>query len=542
MKILRLCFVALLAAVVGTAVAGVKPRGRGARRVRTDVENKDVALLAQLRIGTRESSSMPATGRPYVPVILVQFPDLRFQSGLAKGTQCETEEDVQKVKAYFDLFCNGRRDGGHYSGARSAAAVSEYFRDQSGGLFEPEFVVIGPVTLDRSYTYYGQNSDSRLDVNITSFYYDALVKARGEMEGRWDDFDNNNNGVIDMAFFVFAGEGENALDPVEDPMADYHIWPKENPSGGTYDNRKYGCLACCNETYEGEIDGIGVFVHELSHALGLPDFYDTNYVNYGLDYWDIMDSGDYCKEGQVPCGFSAYEMDFMGWRSMDELSMTEVAHVKLDPLGSGGKAVRVYNPENTNEYFVFENRQSKGWDSFIGNGEGANRAHGMLVTRVDYVVKRWQNNSVNTSPSIPLVQIIPANGKALSYMDVPYPVSYESFMDAMLGVPYPGKEGVTELADERLTVHTTTGVNPGRLGASLYNIVENEDGTVEFDFVPNGLEPPVPDAIEDLAAVQERNAAPVYTLGGQMVRPAGASVVGLPRGIYVKGGKKIVVR
>ena len=157
-------------------------------------------------------------------------------------------------------------------------------------MFKPKFHVIGPVTLDKGYAHYGENASFYTDKNINEFFSEALTKAQA-IQASWEDFDNDGDGVVDMAFFIYAGEGENGCD---DPNT---IWPKEMESGGTINGTAYGAYACCNEVFDGATDGTGTMCHELSHALGLPDFYDTNYKMYGMDYWDLMDSGNYCENG-----------------------------------------------------------------------------------------------------------------------------------------------------------------------------------------------------------------------------------------------------
>ncbi|MFX7845242.1 immune inhibitor A domain-containing protein, partial [Acinetobacter baumannii] len=53
-----------------------------------------------------------------------------------------------------------------------------------------------------------------------------------------------------------------------------------------------------------QINGIGLFVHEFSHCLGLPDFYASRltsiYDNQGMEDWSVMDNGTYNMNGYVP--------------------------------------------------------------------------------------------------------------------------------------------------------------------------------------------------------------------------------------------------
>ena len=116
-------------------------------------------------------------GSPKIPVILVQFPNKHFVSGLAEGDSCTDESKQELVRQFYDKYCNGDGTSEYWKDGGSFGSIREYFRDQSNGQFTPEFVVIGPVTLDNSYGYYGANSANSHDVRISTFYADAMKKA-----------------------------------------------------------------------------------------------------------------------------------------------------------------------------------------------------------------------------------------------------------------------------------------------------------------------------------------------------------------------------
>ena len=494
---------------------------------------------SKARVGLHSAAPLTSDGSPKVPVILVQFPDLRFTAGLSDGGQCETDAQCDTVNATYTLFCNGEGNGSHYTALGSGGAVTEYFSDQSDTQFTPEFIVIGPVTLDSSYVYYGKNSSTTTDVNLSKFYSQSLTKAQAIYEGSWDDFDNDGNGSVDMAFFIFAGEGENALDPDTDADAENHIWPSERGSGGTINSVTYGAYACCNELYEGVIDGIGVFVHELSHALGLPDLYDTGYTLFGLDYWDVMDSGCYCADGYVPCNYSAYERDFMGWQSLITLDPDSAQALTLSPISSNGDGYKIVNAENEDEYYVIENRQNKGWDTYIGHGTSSYKMHGMLVTHIDYNQSRWINNKVNYySYSHPGCTILPADGELFSAMDVTTTSEYYAYLASMQGDPFPGTTALDSLAGDMATVYTTTGDTPGLMNQPLYNITEQDDLTITLDYLT--LSDEEEDEENAIIALRSDGTTPtaVHTLSGIRVE----STTDLPAGIYIVDGKKVLIR
>lgn len=423
-----------------------------------------------LQVGLASTAPLVSKGAPKIPLILVQFNDLKF-------TSANTSDSVNIL---FDKFCNGTNNGVNYTGAGSYGAVKDYFIAQSDSVFQPEFVVIGPVTLSNGYAYYGKDSGSRHDVNINAFYSESIKLAQ-TIEDDWEQFDNDNDGVIDLACFIYAGEGQNA---VEDENT---IWPKESASGGKINGISYGAYACSNELYNGKLDGIGTVCHELSHALGLPDLYDTNGsdgYSFGMDYWDIMDSGSYCVDGKCPCGYSAYEKDFMGWKSLIQLEAIPQESLELYPMSEGGYGYKVTNKNNPDEYYILENRQNSKWDlavGFSGTKAGGNH-HGMIVTHVDYNQSAWTSNRVNYYANHQRFTLIPADEELLS-SSYGYNMDY---LESMGGDPYPGNQNVTSLEGEKAIVYS--GV---KMDQPITNITEHEDGRITFDFCSKEI----PDAI-----------------------------------------------
>lgn len=538
------CLVALLMSVCVTASATVKPRKRVASsQGKTVVETETQVSGKKKAIGERATAPLTSMGSPKIPVILTQFSDVRFTSGLTYededgGTatrQCVTDEDIAIVNAFYSKFCNGEGTGnGYYKGGGSYGAIKEYFRDQSDGKFTPEFVVIGPVTLDNECAYYGKNSGASKDINISKFYKEAIEKAQA-VYSDWDVFDNDGNGTVDMAFFIYAGEGENGYGD------ENTIWPKEQATGGTINDVKFGCYACCNETFNGKTDGIGVFVHELSHALGLPDFYDTRYVAYGMDYWDIMDSGCYCNDAYTPCNYTAYERDFMGWSKLVTLNPNEPQTLTLKPLSDNGIGYKIVNPENENEFYVIENRQALTWDLFVGNGTERTKMHGLMVTHVDYLKSSWTSNSVNTNKDHQRMTIIPADGELYSYMYVDSSETYNTYMMSTIGDLFPGAQNVTELSGENAYVYTSTGDTPHLMNQAITDITENEDKTITLRYT--GL----PTSIASSLFANRQENVPVYNISGVLVGTTNIEYgkpTNLPAtsGVYIVGGKKYVVR
>jgi hypothetical protein len=164
----------------------------------------------------------------------------------------------------------------------------------------------------------------------------------------------------------------------------------------------YACSSELKNASGTEMDGIGTFVHEFSHVLGLPDLYNTvNSWDTNLENWDVMDAGCYNgpgKNGDVPPIYSAYEMFYMGWLVPEIL--TRCANYSLAPLhGSQKKAYLVardnshnLNGQNPNatEFYMIENRQQNSFDTYLPGS-------GLLITRINFNKSKWDYNTVNNS-------------------------------------------------------------------------------------------------------------------------------------------------
>lgn len=442
--------------------------------VKTSQRPGDVKVVKRGSVGSAETAPLQSTGSPKVPVILVNFQDERF-------SVADTDEETVE---YYDKYCNGTLDGELYTDAGSAGAVRDYFAQESDSLFLPDFVVIGPVTLSKPMAYYGQNRGSTVDVNFTEFCTEALEEAMTLYSGFEEDFDNDGNDTVDLAFFIYAGLPESDTGVSEDA-----IWPKERVSAMTIGDVVISVMGCCSEQSVSDVvvnpdgtytvvdvmdAGIGTMCHELSHSLGLPDMYDTNYVGLGMSYWSLMDSGNYCNNGFRPCGYTGYEREFLGWRNTVILS--EPTTVTLHPLEDGGTAYKIINDANEDEYYVLENRYTVGWDLSL-----ARLGHGMLVVHVDYDEEAWGDNSVNTESSHQRMSFIPANN---SYIGSYNATTSAQLVSALGGQPYPGTSENDALTDE--TTPAATVFEGNYMSKPITQIREQDNGDITFKFMALG--------------------------------------------------------
>ena len=415
--------------------------------------------------GSNAESGVPANGQRRIPIILVEFKDKKFNN---------TRQDI------IDAMLTGDE------------SVGQYFRDQSNGVYQPDFEVFGIYELSQNREYYGGHSGGNNDKGLGYLVTEACELAAADNVS-FKPYDTNNDDYCDVVIVIYAGVGE-AQAYWTHPEA---VWPcnwdlssaayygmggqgafRPNP-GDPYVNT----FAVFNELYGSNdssttIDGIGTFAHEFGHCLGLPDFYDTNDSgHFGMGDWSIMCMGCYNNNGFTPAGYTAYEKNFMGWIEFvtPQPGTYYTLPVWNQKQAATDKAVCIVSDLNENECFIFENRKKQGWDRYMP-GEG------ILVTHVTYVADRWWSNTPNNE-DIQLMTIVPADN-SLNY--------YSEDTD-----PWP-QNGKTELTDNStpaaklyMRANGSLASNAGYLGKPVTEMVINGDGTASFWFMKDAITNPV---------------------------------------------------
>lgn len=472
----------------------------------------------RISIGTAATSYFPHTGSPKALVILVEFSDTLFS--------------VSEPSVVFDEYLNhegsSMPDHSNYE-RRNHGSVKQYFNDMSNGAFTPQFDVYGPVRMEKPSAYYGEGTDNMTRIK------EMIVAACDSIDKDVDftEYDQDGDGFVDLVYVIYAGYsqsvGGNSVDC---------IWPKSGTLGSvsnTFDGMKINRFGINNELnyYPGRkfnnypeitkrINGIGLFCHEFSHTLGFPDLYcELEVDNQELEYWDLMDGGEYVDNGYTPAPYSPWEKEVAGWTTIDEI--TEAKQITL----ADGQAVRIKSDTN-DEYIILLNMQNNGWAK-------AMLGHGMLVYRIDYPydsVNLFDKPNAITSGK-PAVTLLPADGLLISsyrvYDSEPSdtkPYSITEYINSHYGDPYPGTSNVTEI--EKFQMNECVIEKP------IYNITENlEEGTISFEYlnkIINGI-----DNISDLHSQDAKQT--VYSIDG---RNLGTDFSKLAKGIYIVGGKKIL--
>lgn len=395
----------------------------------------------QQGIGLFPGASYPRTGSPKGLIILVQYTDVKFQLG-------------DNANDYFTRLV--KQTG--FSDYGGTGCAEEYFSFNSNGQFTPDFEVYGPVTLPNKRSYYGANDYWGDDVAPEQMVIDGCKLLDDQIN--FKDFDTDGDGYVDNVFVFYAGRGEASSD--EDESVWPHQWEISSANKSlTLDGVKIDRYACSNEWEGTRPDGIGTFVHEFSHVMGLPDLYHTqdSYATYTPGAWSVLDYGPYNNDGCTPPAYSIFERNAMGWADITVLDATP-ASLELEHVMTSNKGYLIPTAD-TNEFFLLENRQRAGWDKYIPG-------HGMLIWHVDYDSSIWTGNKVNNTQSHQYVDIEEANGNPNSGSN-----------SAMAGWAFPGASGIyTQFTDDTTpSMRTWAGK---KLNMPITNIAE-AGGVITFD-------------------------------------------------------------
>lgn len=438
-----------------------------------------------------DTTAFPCSGEPHSLVLLVSYSDIGFS--------------MPDAHNYYDRMLNAKnfRDNG------ATGSVIKYFKESSDELFRPVFDLYGPVQLDHPRSYYGENDEHGNDKQPEQMLVDACKKLAEAGEIDFSQYDTNGDGFVDNIFIIYAGKGEASSGISET------VWPHsfELTKAGIdlqYNGVTISKYGCSNELRNDDVpDGIGTFVHEFSHVLGIPDLYNTvnSYDDETPGTWSVMDRGPYNNNSCTPPAYSCFERLSLGWNEPEEL--TETNNCTLEDINDANRCYIISYAKNKNEFFMFENRQQKGWDLYLPG-------HGMLVWHIEFSQNVWNNNSINNNAGHKRVDIVEADNKYGGY-------SYE-------GDPWPGSKKKTEFSRTTKPALLTWSGKP--LGISALTDIAETDGIITFSVTADAT------GINDFGIDEDINhngSATTYDIMGRAVK-------GTPKsGIYIVNGKKVVL-
>ncbi|MDE6638821.1 MAG: hypothetical protein K2K32_11380, partial [Muribaculaceae bacterium] len=162
-----------------------------------EIGTDDEQRLVPMNFGRCETN-FPVLGEQKGLVILVEYEDIHFEYG-----------DFE----YFNRMLN--EEG--FSDFGSLGSARDWFIENSGGRFMPEFDVYGPVVLPNPRQYYGGNDASGNDLHPEEMAIHACQILDEEVD--FSQYDRDGDGTIDNIFIFYAGKGEH------DSGVKNAVWP-----------------------------------------------------------------------------------------------------------------------------------------------------------------------------------------------------------------------------------------------------------------------------------------------------------------------------
>ncbi len=390
-----------------TVRRGLKARTEAAQIARRRAESLPPGILAVSPI-----VGDAVAGKVEVPVFMVQFADT--------ATPPYPVADLQQ-----QLF----------DGPWPTGTVTEHYDEMSDGRLEVTGEVFDWTSLPEDGDFYvgppGCNAiceHSKLGDMLTT----ALDKIDAEVD--FTQFDNDgpdnvpnsgdDDGFADFVAFVHPKSGGECTGNDRHPHS--HRFSIEAWTGESFETNDVGhegfsiliddyvimpALACDNQT----MIQIGVNSHEIAHAFGLPDLYDSRKPSdsSGIGGWGLMASGSWGGDGnsspETPTHMTAWSKEFLGWVTPRVIE-DDQTEVRIEPFSTTGDVVRVdysdaADPEDI-KYLLLEFRTTDGFDASLVSS-------GLLVTEINNsrVQGGLQNNSVNGEPFDMGVNVIEADGE-----------------------------------------------------------------------------------------------------------------------------------
>jgi M6 family metalloprotease-like protein len=270
--------------------------------------------------------------------------------------------------------------------------------------------IAGWYTAAQGHDYYRthDNAGNQQYTNTRELVEEAVQAADSTVD--FSQYDNDGNCFVDAVIIIHQGEGRESSGDNTDIHS--HQW---NINYTTNDIAACGTIRVGTYTMQPERQGgalvtMGVFAHELGHALGLPDLYDRDYSSEGIGDWGVMAGGSWngvTRGGDTPAHMSAWSKYFLGWVTPTQVTGT-LPNELVDQAATSADVYQLLSggPPNTNtgEYFLVENRQQTGFDTALpGSGLAIWHIDDSITTQNDQECSP-PNNCSSTHYRVALVQ------------------------------------------------------------------------------------------------------------------------------------------
>ena len=408
---------------------------------------------------------MAAKGERRALVILMQYKDMAFK----------------KTKSDFEALFNTL----DYHEGGTTGSVRDYYRYASQGQLDYVSDVYGPYTSQYNMRHYGANSGyGGNDAHSVDLCIEAVKSLPEDFD--YTPYDNDGDGVLDNVHIIFAGYGEEA------GASSDAIWSHEYPHRIQLKNEVgfslagYSCSPELRGNHGAGISHIGVVCHELGHALGAMDYYDTNYGTggeyEGTGKWDIMAGGSWNDDGRTPPNFNPYvRTAVFGWNEQVELQPNQhVVMPRFETDNAEKTPVYRMSTGSDGDYFLLENRQQNYFDKALPGS-------GLMIFHVHPNIGRFRaTNTVNATHPQGLYPVCASGSN-------PQQKSYGNINTAQC--PFPGNKNIRVFSAE--SSPAAIAWNKSSAKVALTSITQNStDGSISFatgqDIVVEPDEPDLP--------------------------------------------------
>ncbi|PKL18303.1 MAG: hypothetical protein CVV49_06885 [Spirochaetae bacterium HGW-Spirochaetae-5] len=313
--------------------------------------------------------------KPLIPVYLAVF---AFMISCGVPPKEDQPDGFPTDASVYSRILNG-----------STLSVRKYYQDMSRNNLNLTFDVYGPVTVSKSWDYYGENDLSGNDLRPRELVSEALrllVSKYNSVD--FKAYDNDNDGFVDAAIIIHQGPGEEVKNSIESLIWS-HQWSLASPVS-TGDGVSFQVYTIQPEYTNNPGDSsMGVFAHEFGHVLGLPDLYDTDNATDGVGIWSLMSAGAWMgpggsSDGTTPAPLLSWERFKLGgtdWVTITTIS-TDSINISIDDIeASPGTVFKVFLDSGTDQYLLIEGKvqsSSTGW-YVPGTGLLISHIHGNVI-------------------------------------------------------------------------------------------------------------------------------------------------------------------
>lgn len=393
----------------------------------------------------KSSRSLNVHGERRVLVILMQYNDLSL---------------VKSLNDFNDLF-----NGIGYSVDGAQGSVCDFFTDVSYSQLQMICDIVGPFTSKYDRGYYGGNDRNGNDSHPEVLFEEAINQAAEHVNLK--DYDADGDGYVDNIHIIFAGHGEEA------GASDDAIWSHEATFYQDYEIQgmkidRYSCAPELRGNSGSGISRIGPHCHEIGHALGAMDYYDTNYETdgeyIGTGDWDVMASGSWNNDGITPADFNPYVKAYdFGWTTPKDLPS---GNVIIHPSHIDSESYYILQSSNSSDYYLIENRSREKW------GKGV-PGEGMLLFHIHPEIASSGNNINSKAPQKCYVVCASSN----TQLPGGSPSSYGEINSD--GCPYPGSSNNTIFGQSSTPIAFFW--DDEECGIDLNNISIDSEGTIHLE-------------------------------------------------------------